>query len=255
MKHKHLGSIAKRTGKCCVCGEKGKYGVWGRYYCGKCFEEHYKKKPRPESEGKGHSGMLALPDNILQQKLQQTYLLPQSFDYPVLIYVPKGNKVFASLYLSHYPQSKGIVGRSFNYFVIWKQRIAGIIGGNSPPYSVKAVDEYFNVTKENRSDMLLYLMNNEVFRIIKSDKNLATRTLKAFRKQIQKDHKKKYGYGLVGLLTFVEPPLTGNIYKADNWTYVGMTKGYGTTRRGKRWFDRKWIKKKPKHIFVKKLKP
>lgn len=207
-----------------------------------------------EEGGKGHSGMLPFKTKEqLTKALSQTFLLPQSFKYPTLVQVPKGDKLFATLYLSHYPESKGIVGRSINYLVIWQNKIVGIIGGNSPPYSVKAIDEFFGITKENRNDVLVKFLNNEVYRIIHSAKNLATMTLKSFRKQLKKDYREKYGDELIGLITFVEPPRTGAIYKADNWTFLGMTKGYGTTRRGKRWFDRRWIRKTPKLIFGIKL--
>lgn len=249
---KNLVSIAKRTKPCCKCGKKGRYGVWGRYYCKDCFIEYLGKDPDEiaEESGRGHSGMLPFKTKKqLTRALSQTYLLPNSFKYPVLVQVPKGNKVFATLYLSHYPESKGIVGRSINYLVIWHNRIVGIIGGNSPPYSVKAVDEFFGITKENRNDMLVQLLNNEVYRIIKPAKNLATMTLKSFRKQVKRDYLLKYSCPLIGLITFVEPPRTGAIYKADNWVFLGMTKGFGTTRRGKRWWDRRWVKKTPKLIF------
>jgi len=250
---KHFGSIAKRTKECCKCGQKGRYGMWGNYYCKDCFKKYLGKDPDEiaEEKGGGHSGMLPFKTTEeLKTALSQTYLMPQSFKYPCLIQVPKGDKLFASLYLTHYPQSKGIVGRTINYLVIWKQRVIGIIGGNSAPYSVKAVDKFFGITNENRADMLLCLLNNEVFRLIESDKNLASMTLKSFRRTMKIDYEKKYGCPLIGLITFVEPPREGSIYRADNWIYLGMTAGYGTTRRGKRWFDRKWIKKEPKHIYA-----
>lgn len=251
MKFKHEGSIARRTKPCCKCGKKGKYGVWGKYYCKECFIQYLGKDPDKIAEegGKGHSGMLAMPEEWVKKQLGQVYMISESYRRPVLQKVPKGNKLFASLYLTHYPQSKGIVGRSLNYLIIYQSKVVGIIGGNSPPYSVKAIDEYFGITKENRDDMLVQFLNNEVFRIIRSAKNLATMTLKEFRYQVNHDYLLKYDYPLIGLITFVEPPRTGQIYKADNWNYLGMTKGYGTTRRGKRWFDRKWVHKKPKYIF------
>lgn len=238
-----MPSISKRTGKCHVCGKNGKYGVFGRYYC----EEHYKKRPK---RGKGHGGLIALPEDELKKRLQKVYDIPESYNYPVLLMVPKGNKIFASLYLSHYPNSKGIVGRSINYLIIWKNRIVGIIGGNSPPYSIKTVDIFFGITKENRRMKLRGFFNNDVFRLIIHDKNLGTKSLKSFRKMLKEDYYKKYGEKIFGLITFVEPPRTGAVYKADNWAYLGMTKGFGTTQRSKRWESRKWVKKKPKHIFA-----
>jgi len=78
-------------------------------------------------------------------------------------------------------------------------------------------------------------------------------TLKRFRIMLKKDYLLKYNEEIVGLITFVEPPRTGAIYKADNWLYLGMTKGYGTTQRSKRWEARKWVKKTPKHIYTIRL--
>lgn len=272
------GAFSKRTGKCADCGkEKAKHGIFGKYYCkecylkrkkkgkeeyiktcckcdtrGKCFKhwgKYYCEKCLMETSGHGHSGMLAMPQEWVNHQLMQIHMIPKSYERPTLIYVPKGNKLFASLYLSHYPKSKGIVSRTLNYLVIYKGLIVGIIGGNSPPYSIKAVDEFFGITKENRGDMLVQFFNNEVFRIIRSAKNLATMTLKAFRYQVQKDYQEKYGCKLIGLITFVEPPRTGNIYKADNWKYLGKTKGYSTKRRGKRWHKRTWSRTIPKYIY------
>lgn len=256
-KFKHYGSIAKRKGKCCICGtDSAPYGYWGKYYCKKCFFEKFNIDPDEvaDKSGKGHSGLVPFEtEEELKKALSQTFLV-KSFPRPFLLKVPKGNKIFASLYLSHYPKSRGIVGRTLNYLIIWKGKVAGIIGANSAPYCVKPIDKFFGITKQNRNDMLLCIMNNEVFRLIRNERNLATKTLAVFRKVLQQDHIKKYGHPLIGLVTFVEPPRTGAIYKADNWTYLGMTKGYGTTRRGKRWWDRKWVRKQPKHIFAYKYR-
>jgi len=241
-----MPAINKRTEPCHNCGKEGKFGVFGRYYCKECYE----KRPK---RGKGHGGLIALPSNELNERLKQRFFIPDSYKYPFLLQIPKGHKVFASLYLSHYPNSKGIVGRSINYLVIWKEKIAGIIGGNSPPYSVKPIDKFFGITKENRSEKLRTFFNNDIFRLIIHEKNLATMTLRSFRRIIKQDYYRKYGEKLLGLITFVEPPRDGTIYKADNWIYLGMTKGFGTTQRSKRWEPREWTKKQPKHIFAIKV--
>lgn len=252
-KGKHFGSIAKRKGQCCMCGSDAPYGYWGQYYCKKCYIKKFSKDPEKIAKkgGKGHSGMVGFrTEREFQNALSQTFLVPYSWqEKPYLMQVPKGNKIFAHLYLTHYPNSKGIVGRSINYLIIWKGKVIGIIGGNSPPYSVKGINDFFAITKENRNDMLIQIMNNDVFRLIVHKPNLGTRVLRAFRLTIQKDHIKKYGHSLVGLITFVEPPRDGTVYKADNWIYIGMTKGYGTIRRGKRWHHGEWVKKQPKYIF------
>ena len=238
-----MSAINKRTEPCHNCGKTGKYGVFGRYYCKECYD----KRPK---RGKGHGGLIALPEEELDKRLKEKYDIPESYEYPFLLMIPKGNKVFASLYLSHYPNSKGIVGRSINYLVIWKDYIVGIIGGNSPPYSIESINNYFNITKDNRTQKLRGFFNNDVFRLIIKEKNLGTKTLKSFRNKLKQDYKIKYGEDIFGMITFVEPPRIGAVYKADNWKYLGMTKGFGTTQRSGRWENRKWVKKQPKYIFA-----
>jgi len=239
-----MPSISKRTGTCFMCGKPAKFGVFGRYYC----EEHYNSLPK--STNKSSGGLIALPE----KELKETLTDPQAYyDRPFFKMVPKGNKVFASLFLSHYPESKGIVGRSINYLILYKGKIQGIIGINNPPYAVKPVDEFFWINKENRHDMNAKIANNHIFRIITEEKNLASQCLKTLRIVAIKDWKEKYGDELIGLITFVEPPRTGTCYLADNWKFLGMTKGYGTTQRSKRWENRVWVRKEPKLIFGIKL--
>lgn len=232
-------SISKRTKPCHVCGKEGKFGVFGRYYCKECYE----KRPK---RGKGTGGLIALPEKTLEEELNKYY----SHNEIYFMMVPKGNKIFASLFLSHYPESKGIVGRSINYLIIYQHKIVGIIGLTNPPYAIAAIDEFFEIKKENRIFMNGKIANNHVFRLINSEHNFASRCLRLLRIVGVKDWKKKYGNDLIGLITFVEPPRKGSCYLADNWKYLGMTKGFGTTQRSKRWENRKWIKKSKKHIFA-----
>jgi hypothetical protein len=219
---------------CDFCGKLGKtIFSWGKRYCSDC----YAKKPK---KGKGHSGMLK--SKYIKNKLEQTSLNAGLRLQPI----EKGNKVFSTLYLEHYPASKGIIGRQLNYLIWNNNKIVGIIGCNSPPLNYLKFREYFKTDDEKM------FMNNNVFRIINSGKNQATQILKLFRKTIINDYKKKYGIVLLGLITFVEPPRTGSIYKADNWDYLGMTKGITITRRGgfDAWQNKGYTKGIKKHIFA-----
>lgn len=235
-----MPSICKRTEPCFVCGKQGKYGVFGRYYCEGC----YAKRPK---RGHGSGGLIALPEEELKVELETDRPFHSK---PYFLKVSKGNKIFASLYLSHYPASKGIVGRSINYIIFYKNRIYGIIGLTNPPYSVLPVDKFFKISKENRNTKNLELANNHVFRLIIDEPNLASQCLRLLRIVGAKDWNEKYNVELKGILTFVEPPRDGICYKADNWSYLGMTKGFGTTQRSGRWEVRKWVKKTPKHIYA-----
>jgi len=221
---------------CEICGNIGKViETWGKKYCKFCYDNKPKK-------GSGHSGML---------KTKELELLELPFDTSLkLERTTKGNKIYATLYLEHYPESRGIVGRQLNYFIKKNAEIIGIIGANSPPLNYKKFNEYFgnDFTEKN-------WLNNNVFRIIKTEKNLGTKILKLFRHQLKKDYEEKYNDKLIGLITFVEPPRTGAVYKADNWDFLGETQGKKCTRRGElgKWINKEWSQGTKKLIFAKKL--
>lgn len=231
-----MGKVFKNK-ICDICQIKGRViETWGKKYCKKCWD----KKPK---KGHGHSGMIGMKSLRIQQVLFNIKELN-------LELIPKGNKIFATLFLTHYPQSKGIVGRQCNYLIKRNGSILGIIGGNSPPLNYKKFNNYFG----NGYSEINWL-NNNIFKLIIRERNLGTKVLKLFRNRINLDYKNKYNDELIGLITFVEPPRTGAIYKADNWDYLGYTKGKKCTRRGNhgKWINKEWSNGTKKLIFAKKL--
>lgn len=223
--------------ECCVCHKVGKViETWGKQYCRICWDAKPKK-------GKGHSGMLGMDKLVVQEEMFQDLSLN-------LERTQKGNKIFATLYLTHYPESKGIVGRQCNYFVKKDGKIIGIIGGNSPPLNYKKFNAFFG-EGYNENNWL----NNNVFRLIKTERNLGTKVLKMFRYRIKEDYEKQYNHKLIGLITFVEPPRTGAMYKADNWTFLGETQGVRCFRRGDhgKWINKEWGKGTKKLVFARML--
>ena len=197
--------------------------AFGKYICHVC------KQTRPR-KGTGNSGLRDVPN--LELFISDELLLER---------VSKSHGMFGHLFFSHYPGSKGIPGRSLCYLIHHKGQIAGIIGANSPPKGYAIFVKYFNV------DETLFV-NNNVFRIIRSDTNLATRILRLFRERVRIDYRAKYGQKLVGICTFVEPPRTGNIYRADNWDYLGVTQGLRMHRSHDTW-EKEFTLGEKKHIF------
>ena len=122
----------------------------------------------------------------------------------------------------------------------------GIISASSPPLNYKKFREYFSVEND------LGFLNNNVFRIVNKpdDKNIGTKILKIFRNKIYKDYENKYKTKLLGIITFVEPPRLGSIYKADNWEYLGETQGVTVRRSGENWYQKQYTKGTKKHIFA-----
>jgi hypothetical protein len=203
------------------------FKAFGKSICKKCVDNRPKK-------GTGNSGMIPTG----QMSLTFTNNLS-------LLMVKKSNQTFSSLYFSHYPKSKGIVGRSINYLIEYNGKTAGIIGFSSPPKNYKKFVNYFDSIDEK-----FYVINN-VFRLIINEKNLATKVMKLARNQIKNDYQKKYNDNLCGIVTFVEPPRNGALYKADNWDYLGMSEGIRMNRVE---FEKVFTQGQSKHIFAFKFK-
>ena len=71
------------------------------------------------------------------------------------------------------------------------------------------------------------IANNIVFCMAnQKDKNAGTSLLSLVRKDAIKWWYERYGDYLKCFQTFILPPRTGAIYKADNWQEIGMTSGY-----------------------------
>lgn len=217
--------------KCDICFKQDKlYSTFGKKKCKECLE-------KSKTNIKGHSGMVYNKNTGIALSLFNEGLRLQK--------VPKSNQLFVKWYIEHYPQSKGIVGRQINYIIYNEHKPAGIISGASPPLNYLLFRKYFNVDNE------LGFLNNNVFRIVDNngDRNFGTKVLKLFRSQIKKDYKEKYNDNLLGLVTFVEPPRTGAIYKADNWECLGETQGVSVRRSGEDWLSKQYTKTIKKLIY------
>lgn len=216
---------------CYKCGsQKHTVKTFGKDICIECLEK--RKTGRV-----GHSGMLR------HEVKWEDFVKPEFIDL-TLFPVPKAHPLYVMWYLDHYPGSKGIVGRQLNYLIYLNSEPIGIIGISSPPLNYKLFRIYFDVTNEKQ------YMNNNVFRIVRKpdDKNIGTKILKLFRNTIKIDYVSKYHDQLLGIITFVEPPRTGAMYKADNWELLGKTSGIEVKRRGHDWLTKQYIKTNNKKL-------
>lgn len=205
-------SWKSKVGLCDRCGKPAKLmPSFGKFICRDC------KNNRP-NKMQGNAGMFSSNQSVFSFE-----------DGLYLERVPKSDPVFGKMFFEHYPGSKGIPGRSFCYLIHNNGSVAGIIGFNSPPSNYSIFRSYFKVESDNM------FMANNVFRIVESEHNLATRVMKIARERLQKDHMGKWGFPLLGIVTFVEPPRTGALYKADNWDYLGMSKGIAMKRDKETW--------------------
>jgi hypothetical protein len=121
-------------------------------------------------------------------------------------------------------------------------------------------DPFFGLIPETKKESLLGIVNNIFYHIEPGAgyplRNFTTRVLREFRKQIAGDWQDKYGQSVMGFETLVELPRTGELYRRDGWTEVGITKGQTCKRvagkgsdswTGKRVWDT--VNLRPKRVF------
>ena len=163
----------------------------------------------------------------------------------------------------HYSQPKGFVGRNICYAIMFGQTYYGAIVGGSSTLHLVGRDEFFGLTKENKKQSLVHIVNNIFYHIEKKGgrypvRNMVPTVLKMWRERISVDWPFKYGDEVLGFESLIELPRTGNAYKRDGWTEVGITKGQTCKRvagkgtdswSGKRVWDTKNLR--PKRVFVK----
>lgn len=171
-----------------------------------------------------------------------------------LIATNKGDRDVRGFMARHYSRPKGFVGRQILYKVFLRDELVGVIGGVSATRSLPGRDAFFGGDFD-----LQAVVNNGFFHIEPTgDRNLGTKTLSLFRRRVVKDWRIRYGTKPIGYETLVELPRDGAVYKADNWTLVGQTKGYTCKRvagkgtdgwTGKRVWDT--VNLRPKLVFCK----
>lgn len=149
---------------------------------------------------------------------------------PVLEFCRSSDSRYQEIRDRHYVPNKGTQGQQLHFLIHYKGSVVGIISGASSVYGVKSRDEYFNIPKDKEKKQHYYLpaiVNNVVFRLEYHEKNLATKVLSRWRKIVQELWKLFYRVDVIGFETFVVENDTrkGALYKADNWTYLGLTSG------------------------------
>jgi len=134
----------------------------------------------------------------------------------------------------HYLGYEGQVGARIKYVITFGRQIVGAISFCSAAYKLGPRDRYIGWSEEIRQSKQQHLVVNNRFLILPwiSVFNLASRVLSLSLRQLRTDWEKQYEVVPYMVETFVDrSKFLGTCYVAANWTYLGVTKGYG--RHGK----------------------
>jgi len=130
----------------------------------------------------------------------------------------------------HYLGYEGQVGARIKYVITLGKQIVGAISFCSAAYHLGPRDEYIGWSEEVRKSKLHHLLSNNRFLILPWVRvpNLASHILSKVLHQLREDWEKQYEVTPYMIETFVDrEKYLGTCYVAANWTYLGITKGYG----------------------------
>ena len=130
----------------------------------------------------------------------------------------------------HYLGYEGQFGARIKYVVTLGKQIVGAISFCSAAYKLGPRDDYIGWSEEVRLSKLPHLLTNNRFLILPwiQIRNLASHILSKSLRQLREDWEKQYEITPYMIETFVDrEKYLGTCYIAANWTYLGVTKGYG----------------------------
>ncbi|MCL1830128.1 MAG: IS701 family transposase [Oscillospiraceae bacterium] len=130
----------------------------------------------------------------------------------------------------HYLRYEGQIGARIKYLIVLGEQIVGAISFCSGVYKLGPRDDYIGWDDSTRISKLSHILTNNRFLILPwiHIRNLASHVLSKALIQVREDWQKQYEVTPYIVETFVDrEKYLGTCYIAANWTYLGVTKGYG----------------------------
>ena len=153
----------------------------------------------------------------------------------------------------HYLGSLPKIGETLWYIAAWHNEWVGLISFSASALKCSVRDHWIGWDFRLQYGRLKLVVNNSRFLILPDwhIQNLGSRILSLCKRRLCGDWEQTFGHPVVLLETFVDPQrFRGTVYKADNWVYVGNTKGFRRTRLGYT-----ATPQSPKMVFLKPLQP
>jgi len=153
----------------------------------------------------------------------------------------------------HYLGALPKIGETLWYVALWGNQWLALLSFSSCAWKCAARDRWIGWSFRFQYGRLKLIANNSRFLILPEGHapNLGSRILALCRRRLNTDWQNTFGHPLLLIETFVDPQrFQGTVYKADNWIYVGDTKGFRRTR-----FGYSPTPQSAKRVFLKPLQP
>jgi hypothetical protein len=142
------------------------------------------------------------------------------------------------------------IGETLWYVASSQGEWVALLSFSAAAWKCGARDRWIGWNFRHQYDRLKLVVNNSRFLILPDwhIPNLGSRTLSLCEKRLPRDWETRFGHPLVLLETFVDPSrFHGTVYRAANWTCVGVSRGYRRATKGYA------NVRSPKMVFVKPL--
>jgi hypothetical protein len=128
----------------------------------------------------------------------------------------------------HYLGYRSIGGQSLRYVATAEDEWVALLGWGSAALKCTVRERYIGWDEQTKLKRLVLISNNVRFLVLPwvRWKNLASRVLSLNLKRLSADFQQVYGHPLYLVETFVDARFPGTCYRAANWQYVGLTRGW-----------------------------
>lgn len=135
-------------------------------------------------------------------------------------------------YLGYLPK----IGHTLWYVATYHEQWVALLSFSAAAWKYAVRDRWigWDFHHQYDYDRLKLIANNSRFLILPHwhQQNLGSKILSLCHRRLSVDWQEHFGHPLLLLETFVDPRFAGTVYRAANWRYLGLTRGYRRTRQG-----------------------
>jgi hypothetical protein len=153
----------------------------------------------------------------------------------------------------HYLGAIPKIGQTVRYVAQYGQSCVALLSFSASSLKCAARDRWIGWDARVQFGRLKLIANNSRFLILPEwhRPNLGSKVLALCERRLPRDWLERFGHPLLLLETFVDPQrFHGTVYRAANWTCVGLTQGFRRTATGY-----SAAPQVPKQVFVRALHP
>jgi hypothetical protein len=154
----------------------------------------------------------------------------------------------------HYLHSADLVGEQLRYVAEYQGEWVALLTWNAAAFHLKDREAWIGWSPRQKKRRLLLAVNQSRFLLLTPPgqaPNLASRVLKLCLQRLAQDWQHAYGHAVWVAESFVDSQLfRGTCYKANGWTLLGQTQGFGRARQ-----DFYVAHARPKQLWVRELVP